>query len=936
MKNTIRIAVAAVAVVAACMASARTMTMKVNRPYDLIESFDFTFDNVGVAITNSLWVAYGTSDGGSGSYSNWGSVRFVSLVPGDVTALDGVLPPDGWDDEVSHLRFFLTSGNGIIGADSLEYIEATQTSGNQWIKTAFVPTGDSCVEMDFAFSSQTPPSSTFNMFCARGAGNVDTFTLFWFGGESKWRWDYSTNQQKKSDVDTSLGDACHHLKVYYKGVEIDGDMRGNTTYAKSAFDSAGRPMTLFASNTSGDSPGNYGSWKLYSFKAWTNGDDDATLALDLVPCRKSDGTVCLYNRVDGEFLTNQGSGSFAAGTLIATAGPEVVDSVTDLVETSRIPPSTEHVDSAFHHMSHCVRSLGDVNGNGVVDAAEVVDLTTWSAASRTTIDSVSVCGDGRQICHTNIEYVAAVPAHQTRQSKGIYFPQPVTTDGVGQLLGVVQTLRIDNAACLGLTNAFHIHFRWDGPVQTNYAAQCTLMRYGYSSSNPYSGMRVYVETSGNSWSNGYLRFQWLYNGADAAKTFSITAGTWYDLIVSRRYKIFAGDNSQYIDIDLLYPRDYIDNDEEVVWEEGHIQTRHDGAHAYARSTKTDIIFGGDETVTEPTAITSGTDAAARSFRGVIDAYECWDDYAPPRDTLTQLREIVSGYHGAIAAIGNVNGRADEFSDEAPAAVFDCDTMEWRQFRKTLTAANPSVKFKVNLGTDVFVKNWPQVLSLTPIFSDDSPRSCPVEIYVNDNLAQKGNLRSASGRALYIGAKYMKPDSDGYATFEIRRTGNLEGGVSLDAVALCGGGSFGRHNNSNTEFIHQKKASRHAIFGDSDAKHVRWAHNAGDSSYCYYAFYLPADSIGRETYNGLLAVTSDTTARGNVYVNGTAVLDMAAQAASHPDYTFDIPDNLLKPGLNEIFVNGNGASSTDWLKFDCVQLRAEGEDFGKTGLLIFVR
>ena len=930
MKNTIRIAVAAVAVMAGCMASARTMTMKKNMSHELLVSFDFTFDNVGAGTTNLLWMAYGTSDGGSGSYSGWDSVLLLAVVPGDTTALNDVLPPDGWGDGVTHLRFFLTSGSGIDGADRLEYIEAIQTSagGSRYIMTKFVPNGRSRVAMDCKLGD-AEGNRTF--FCAREDYRVKSFTLMWCG--DKWRWDYANDRYQP--VDPAPGTIRHKIVADYTGVTLDGNLIAGTAGVFSDF-TAGGKLSIFAANQAETGVSSYANMRLYSFKAWENGSDNATLALDLIPCRKSDGTVCLYNKVDGEFLVKNGTGDFTAGPVIATAGPEVVDSVTDLVQAANTSPSTEHVDSAFHHMSHYFRSLGDVNGNSVVDEGEVVDLLTWSSAKRNVNYPVTVCGTGAQIQHTNVEYTATYPARTTVRANGIYFPQPVTTNLDGSISGVVQTLCVTNATCWGTTNAFRVHFRWDGPTQTNFAAKCSMMRYAHVVGDTGTGISIFIKTTAGDWTNGKLGIERRNNAGEAVdQMLSIVAGRWYDLIVSRPRRVVNGslDPSCVLCFDLMWADDSTGTEKtssrDIV-----------GAHAYVSQTRTDIIFGGYETVVEPTLITNGTDAVACAFRGIIDAYECWDNYMPPRNyltPLTQAREIISGNHGAIATIGLVNGKADEFSDENPAAVYDCATMDWRKFRKTLTAANPSVSFKVNLGTDVFVTNWPQIVSLTPLFSNDAPEKCPVEVYINGKLSQRGDLRTASGRALYIGAKYMKPDADGCATFEIRRTGDLAGSVSFDAVAVCGGGSFGRHNNLMGEFIQETQASRHAIFGDRDAQHVRRAHQvySSYSSHDYFAFYLPRDSIGRETYKGLFAVTYGTTARAKVYFNGTEVLDMSAQESSHPDYAFDIPANLLKPGLNEISVNGNGSTSTGWLNFDCIQLWAEGEEYNKTGTTFII-
>ena len=596
------------------------------------------------------------------------------------------------------------------------------------------------------------------------------------------------------------------------------------------------------------------------------------------------------------------------------------------------------VNSAFHNASHYFRSLGDVNGNGVVDEGEVVDMLTWSSAKRNVNYPVTVCGTGAQIQHTNLEYTATYPARTTIRANGIYFPQPVTTNLDGSIYGVAQTLCVTNATNWGTTNSFRVHFRWHGPTQTNFATKCWIMRYGCGN---LSGLDVYIETTAGNATSGYLRYAGRSNngGSSISNTslLPVTAGKWYDLIVSR--PIHKNSNGTYgpscdISIYLLSAGDVT---ESGVREKVSTQSMV-GCHSSASQTKTDIIFGGYETVTEPTPITSGDDAAARAFRGIIDAYECWDAYMPSN---TQLREIISGNHGAIATIGLVNGKADEFSDDDPAAVFDCDTMEWRQFRKTLTAVNPSVSFKVNLGSDVFVTNWPQVVSLTPLFSDDAPESCPVEVYINGTLSQRGDLRTASGRALYIGAKYMKPDAEGNATFEIRRTGDLAGSISLDAVAVCGGGSIGRLDESWNE-LGGGDESYYAVFGDRNAKNVKHSHNLATwtTSHDYFAFYVPEDSIGRETYKGLLGIANTATyqaaAAFKIYVNGTSVL-LVSDYTAYSRHSFDIPANLLKPGLNEISINGSDVTGAQrWTGYDCIQLWAEGEEYTKTGLILFVR
>ena len=251
--------------------------------------------------------------------ADWSSLYYVAAVPGDTTTLTDVLPPVDWG-QFSNLRFFLTAGGELPDGVKLDYIGA---SGTQRIMTSFTPNGTSAVEVEFSFSNT---SGTQNIFCSRGdSNNSDTFTLFWMG--EKWRWDYNTSM-KYSNAQTP-GAERHTMHVDSSGIVFDGTLLSGTPQSAASFTAAGT-MSLFASHASGTGHANFGKWKLYSFKAWQDGSDDSTLKLDLVPCRKFNGTVCLYNKVDGKYLTNAGSGNFAGGAELPTELPAIV-TASDLV-----------------------------------------------------------------------------------------------------------------------------------------------------------------------------------------------------------------------------------------------------------------------------------------------------------------------------------------------------------------------------------------------------------------------------------------------------------------------------------------------------------------------------------------------------------------------------------------------------------------------------
>ena len=389
MKNKMLVAV--VATVVSCVASARTMYVTVNKSaLGLVESFDFTFDDVGAGTTNLLCMACGTADGGTTDLDRWDIVKVLADVPGDVTSLSNVLLPDGWSQTVTHIRFFLVSGGSSVpGAYELEYISAD--GSGQHVMTTFRPTGDSAVVVRLAFNNVSTPQ-TQGIFCARAAATSNTFTFFWDRG--RWRLDYGSQAVLNAKEYNTPGTDIHTVRADKNGLEIDGHVADGTVPAAATF-TAGSTLAIFGAhlnNASWSAPGNY---KLYSFKAWADGEDPSSLKLDLVPCKKSDGTICLYDKVGEEFLTNEGSGSFTPGNRILNAAYAVVESASDLISTP---------------MSGWIPSNGTwypyVNPLYVVDVAEGITNT---------IDGVTFCkvAEAGSSITTDVSYAEFVGESRT-------------------------------------------------------------------------------------------------------------------------------------------------------------------------------------------------------------------------------------------------------------------------------------------------------------------------------------------------------------------------------------------------------------------------------------------------------------------------------------------------------------------------------------------
>lgn len=95
----------------------------------------------------------------------------------------------------------------------------------------------------------------------------------------------------------------HSFSIERSGTYVDGVLTGSF----SPMDDFETNRTLYILNASGNS--NLGAFRLYSCQIYDNG----TLVRDYVPCKAPDGSVGLYDLVNGAFYANAGTGDFEAG-----------------------------------------------------------------------------------------------------------------------------------------------------------------------------------------------------------------------------------------------------------------------------------------------------------------------------------------------------------------------------------------------------------------------------------------------------------------------------------------------------------------------------------------------------------------------------------------------------------------------------------------------
>lgn len=189
--------------------------------------------------------------------------------------------------------------------DFYQKVEYIENDAYNWLDTGFSPDQNTRVEFKASFSStQTDNSSP--IIGAR-VGNANRNRFFPLA--------YSTNVNGR----VTLGEAEQQFN-FSSDLVCEGYLDAQTQKAKinnNVFDMLLAGFTkeennnIYFFNTSGYGGQNfYAKGKIYYTKFYDNG----TLVRDFIPVyRKQDGTIGLYDLVEGKFYVNQGSGTFLKG-----------------------------------------------------------------------------------------------------------------------------------------------------------------------------------------------------------------------------------------------------------------------------------------------------------------------------------------------------------------------------------------------------------------------------------------------------------------------------------------------------------------------------------------------------------------------------------------------------------------------------------------------
>lgn len=195
-------------------------------------------------------------------------------------------------------------------AEELEYLES---SGKQYINTGVLVNPDYSVEVTFVMTQRNATWDT--LFGTRNSSQA-RFTARWANSatgklgvhRSKAK---TTNYESIDDANatkTMVTDTWHTIKLAKREYTFDGALR-KTFSATTSTATFPYPIYLFALCNAG-SPADYGYFRIKSAKMWNSADE---LIRDFIPVIDKEGKAAMYDKVNGEFYYNKGTGSFKAG-----------------------------------------------------------------------------------------------------------------------------------------------------------------------------------------------------------------------------------------------------------------------------------------------------------------------------------------------------------------------------------------------------------------------------------------------------------------------------------------------------------------------------------------------------------------------------------------------------------------------------------------------
>ena len=195
-------------------------------------------------------------------------------------------------------------------AEELEYLES---SGTQYINTGVLVNPDYSIEVTFVM---TQTKTTWDTLFGTRNSNQARFTARWANTatgklgvhRSKAKTTAYEYYDDANATKPKVTDTWHTIKLAKREYTFDGALR-KTFSATTSTTAFAYPIYLFALCNAG-SPADYGYFRIKSARMWNSSNE---LIRDYIPVIDKDGKAAMYDKVNGEFYYNKGTGSFKAG-----------------------------------------------------------------------------------------------------------------------------------------------------------------------------------------------------------------------------------------------------------------------------------------------------------------------------------------------------------------------------------------------------------------------------------------------------------------------------------------------------------------------------------------------------------------------------------------------------------------------------------------------
>lgn len=469
-------------------------------------------------------------------------------------------------------------------------------------------------------------------------------------------------------------------------------------------------------------------------------------------------------------------------------------------------------------------SLGDLNGNGQVDANEVYDRINYSTAETPTVaESVGHRADGESpVIHGSRDYIDSLAAFHTG-AKVLDFQAPFSTNAVGEFIsGEPQTITLP---CTGTditgSCSFMIRFYSGERLCKNAEGkwdQVHLLDYAFTP-NTYAGLAMILRPYPNDCAQDNCQREGYFGVLFRAKDKSYPErgvrgqeylmsrvgagiyqpGYWYDFCVTvdvnvpesgqarvrmmvRRNTFKTRDDTQTA----MVATSACTNDYLTIPE-------FSGADANARK-----VVLGNRSDAAGTTTTETSTMMARQFRGDVAFVKVWNRAI----SLEEFEQACSDGYETSWCLGMRNGAANEFSDTVAETVYEPATMPWYKFRKSLASGgSASVRFEIPV--DQVTNAYDRVLQAKVVGSGGFRSGC-LDIGINGTSVGRMNVTAGEDALFLIRKKVLDfralslLDGKYPVTLTLTRTDAGPGILAFDYLELQGW-QLGREDYSYGEF-----------------------------------------------------------------------------------------------------------------------------------------